>query len=391
VSDRIDPTTDTVIQEVPLGAQWPMVDPFLFCAHHDDRYPAGTADLGPVGGAAGRQIGSDFSGKDGWSMYHGSVVPGFPAHPHRGFETVTFVRRGLIDHADSLGAAARFGRGDVQWVTAGSGISHSEMFPLLNRDGSNHIELFQIWLNLPARNKLVEPHFTMLWGEDIPRIEVGASTAAAADTGAGGTTGAGAGGGTGAGDSTGAGAGGSTGVDTGAGGSVTATVIAGRLGDAVPPPPPPSSWASDPDADVAIWHVEFDAGGQWMLPAAAGPDTVRTVYVFDGGTLAIDGHELPAGTGALVRCDRPVQAVAGDARVECLVLQGRPIAEPVARYGPFVMNTRAEIEQAFRDYQRTGFGNWPWGVDDPVHGTAKRRFARHADGRTEERPLSATV
>ena len=77
----------------------------------------------------------DFAGIDGWSMYHGREVPGFPPHPHRGFETVTFVRKGLIDHADSLGAAARFGRGDVQWLTAGGGIVHSEMFPLLDRDG----------------------------------------------------------------------------------------------------------------------------------------------------------------------------------------------------------------------------------------------------------------
>ena len=102
-------------------------------------------------------------------MYHGDVVPGFPQHPHRGFETVTIVRRGYIDHSDSLGATARFGMGDVQWLTAGAGVVHSEMFPLLNQDGPNPLELFQIWLNLPSKNKLADPYFTMFWDADIPR------------------------------------------------------------------------------------------------------------------------------------------------------------------------------------------------------------------------------
>ncbi|MGB3879971.1 MAG: pirin family protein, partial [Diaphorobacter nitroreducens] len=161
-----------VLQSQPLGPLWPTLDPFLFCAHHDDAYPAGNGAMGVQAVALeGRQMGSDFSRKDGFSMYHGEHVPGFPGHPHRGFETVTLVRKGLIDHADSLGAAARFGGGDVQWVTAGAGIMHSEMFPLLNTDAPNPLELFQIWLNLPARHKMVQPHFTMLWNERIPRLE----------------------------------------------------------------------------------------------------------------------------------------------------------------------------------------------------------------------------
>lgn len=339
---------NAVQQTAPLGSQWPMIDPFLFCAHHDDRYPPGTPELGPVGGTAGRNIGSDFSGLDGWSMYHGTVVPGFPAHPHRGFETVTYVRRGLIDHADSLGAAARFGRGDVQWVTAGGGISHSEMFPLLDDDAPNHIELFQIWLNLPAASKMVEPHFTMLWAEDIPTVTV-------AD---------------------------------GDGRTVEITVIAGSVAGASAPAPPPSSWASQPEADVGIWHLRFDPHAQWELPAAVGASTVRTLYVFDGSTLDIAGRTVAAGTGALVDAGCAVDLTAGDGGVEVLVLQGRPIAEPVARYGPFVMNTQAEIEQAFSDYERTRFGPWPWPSSDPVHGPARRRFARHADGATENRDIA---
>ena len=102
--------------------------------HHVDLYPQGNERLGPAAPLDGRDMGQDFAGKDGWRMYHGHAVPGFPQHPHRGFETVTFVREGYIDHSDSLGATARFGRGDVQWLTAGAGIVHSEMFPLLQAD-----------------------------------------------------------------------------------------------------------------------------------------------------------------------------------------------------------------------------------------------------------------
>jgi redox-sensitive bicupin YhaK (pirin superfamily) len=96
--------------------------------------------MGPAASLAGRQLGQDFEGKDGWRMYHGEDVPGFPGHPHRGFETITIVRSGYIDHSDSLGAAARYGRGDVQWLTAGRGILHAEMFPLIERQRGNPLE-----------------------------------------------------------------------------------------------------------------------------------------------------------------------------------------------------------------------------------------------------------
>ncbi|HEX4493323.1 MAG TPA: pirin family protein [Acidimicrobiia bacterium] len=337
--------TDPVLQTVPLGFQWPAVDPFLFCVHHLDRYPKANAQLGPDASLAGRDLGSDFSGVDGWRMYHGTVVPGFPQHPHRGFETVTFVRQGLIDHSDSLGATARFGRGDVQWLTAGEGIVHSEMFPLLDRDGPNPCELFQIWLNLPAADKLVDPYFTMLWDEDIPRV------VAKDDDGR----------------------------------TTRITVIAGTLDDAAPPAPPPSSWASRADADVAIWHIVAEPGARWSLPrAAGGSDTLRTLYVFEGA-LQIGAHDLAGPTGAALAAGATVELVAGDAGAEALVLQGRPIGEPVAQYGPFVMNDEAGIEQAFADYRETGFGGWPWPADGPVQPRDEGRFARHADGTVERR------
>src|SRR5258708_6283975 len=105
-------------------------------------------------------MGGAFAGVDGWRMSRGTEVPGFPQHPHRGFETVTYVRRGVIDHSDSLGAAARFGGGDTQWLTAGRGIVHSETFPLLADDEPNPLHLFQRSVNLPADSKHADPHFS---------------------------------------------------------------------------------------------------------------------------------------------------------------------------------------------------------------------------------------
>jgi quercetin 2,3-dioxygenase len=123
------------------------------------------------------------------------------------------------------------------------------------------------------------------------------------------------------------------------------------------------------------------------MPPAASAETVRVLYVFDGDGLEVGGSAVGGSTGAVVRADRAVELVA-PGRAELLVLQGRPIAEPVARYGPFVMNTDAEIRQAFADYQRTQFGGWPWPADDPVHGRDGARFARHADGRVEQAALA---
>ena len=156
----------------PLGFQWKASDPFLFCVHHEDAYPAGNEKMGPDKELLkGRNIGQDFEVKDGFRMYHGQTVPGFPSHPHRGFETVTVVRKGVVDHTDSMGASGRYGHGDVQWMTAGKGIQHAEMFPLVNDTKENTLELFQIWLNLPQENKFVDPYFKMLWSHSIPNYK----------------------------------------------------------------------------------------------------------------------------------------------------------------------------------------------------------------------------
>jgi quercetin 2,3-dioxygenase len=336
--------SSAVLQTLPLGFPWVTADPFLFCVHHDDAYPAGTSALGPDPALLrGRNLGQDFVVRDGFRMYHGQVVPGFPSHPHRGFETVTIVRRGLIDHSDSLGAAARFGEGDVQWLTAGAGIQHAEMFPLLRPDAPNPVELFQIWLNLPAADKHAPPHFAILWDATIPRVDQRDQHGRAGQI----------------------------------------TVIAGQLADRRAPSPPPRSWASRTDSDLAIWTVRMEAGATLSLPPARGAESVRVLYFFAGDTVRVGDHLQTSHAAMVVDAQRALTLEAGARDVELLMLQGRPIGEPVAQHGPFVMNTPSEIQQAFADYRRTQFGGWPWGSQDPVHGSDPTRFARHADGRIE--------
>lgn len=336
--------TDPIIRQRALGFQWETMDPFLFCAHHDDHFPKGNGTLGPDAGLLkGRDIGQDFLLRDGWRMYHGDKVPGFPYHPHRGFETITVVRTGLVDHADSMGAAGRYGNGDVQWMTAGSGVNHSEMFPLLRTDADNPMELFQIWLNLPARNKMVRPHFKMLWAEKIPHL-----------------------------------------MERDAAGRITEVeVMTGALKGKVPPTPPPDSWAADPANHVAVWNIRMEAGAQWELPAAAAGIN-RSLYFYLGNGLTVNERTVADYHAADVRSDMAVTLKAGPTECRILVLQGRPIGEPVVQHGPFVMNTREQIRQTFEEYQRTQFGGWPWPRRDMVHGNTRGRFARHADGKEEE-------
>ena len=355
-------SNNPVLQIKPLSFPWETVDPFLFCVYHDDAYPRGNGHLGPAASLTGRALGQDFSRKDGWSMYHGDTVPGFPAHPHRGFETVTVVRKGLIDHSDSLGAAARFGRGDVQWLTTGRGVVHSEMFPLLDDAEPNPLELFQIWLNLPAASKMSAPHFTMFWSEDIPRRV----------------------------------------VTDGQGATTEIAVIAGALRDVgasgnedivQPLAPPPDSWAAREQADIAIWTIRMSPGASWTVPAAHSGSR-RTLYLFKGGPVTVGGEKVSDLAAIEVPADVTVELTNGHSVSEFLLLQGRPIGEPVVQHGPFVMNSQAEIAQTFADYQRTKFGGWPWPSAAPVHGRDRARFARHPDGRSEspaERTASAEV
>lgn len=317
-----------------LGFPWQTQDPFLFCVYHLDHYPKGNGDLGPDDSLSGRNLGNDFQIKDGYRMYHGTTIPGFPAHPHRGFETITIVNKGFCDHSDSLGTAGRFGEGDVQWMTAGSGVQHSEMFPLIHTDKENTLELFQIWLNLPAKSKFADPHFKMLWHEDIPVLELEQSTV---------------------------------------------KIIAGSFGSQQALEVAPNSWASAIENDVAIWNLKIEANGTVTLPKA-NENSTRTIYFYEGKSLEIFGETIAPNHGIDVDANAEITLKAIEKEASILVLQGKPIDEPVAKYGPFVMNTDEELENAMSEFRTTQFGGWPWRYPDQVHEKNKGRFAKYPDG-----------
>ena len=335
---------DPIIDIQPMGFQWETMDPFLFCVHHEDYFPKGNEQMGPAESLAGRSLGDDFIIKNGYRMYHGKKVPGFPGHPHRGFETITVVRKGLVDHADSMGASGRYGNGDVQWMTAGKGVQHSEMFPLLSQDKDNPLELFQIWLNLPGAKKMSDPHFSMFWSENIPKLNIESANNKVS----------------------------------------LVEIMAGNFGTTKSLNPPPNSWASNNANEVAIWNVIMEKDAKITLPKAS-EGVNRTLYFYEGQELAIAGKAVSNYKLVKLRTTQEVEIIATSENCKFLVLQGKPIGEPVMSYGPFVMNTKEEIQQAFNDYHETQYGGWPWPRYDQVHDRSKGRFAKYANGKIEER------
>ncbi len=332
-----------VLNIEPLGFPWRTQDPFLFCAYHRDEYPKGNSKLGVDSEQlTGRNIGQDFMLKDGWRMYHGSNIPGFPYHPHRGFETITINIEGVVDHSDSLGAAGRFMEGDVQWMTAGKGIQHSEMFPLLNEDKGNPLEIFQIWLNLPKASKMVEPHFKMLWSEDIPvfnhKDELGKTT--------------------------------------------TIQIIAGNIDNINALNPTPDSWAAKAENAVGVYTVKMEPKALWTLPKSSA-EANRSIFFYKGEHIEIDGQKVGSNHLIEALANEDIIINNGSSESYLLILEGKPINEPVVQQGPFVMNTEEEIRDTMREYGKTQFGGWPWAQREVVHAKDKGRFALHSNGQEE--------
>lgn len=227
---------------------------------------------------------------------------GAPDHPHRGFETVTYVLEGAIEHGDSQGNHGRIGAGDVQWMTAGSGVVHSEMPAEEIQRAGGRLHGFQLWVNLPRRDKMMAPRYQELRAADIP-------TATSAD------------------------------------GKVSVTVIAGEsLG---------THATIDTRTPIFYFHVRLAAGAEFMQPV---PETYNAFAFVISGEAVIGGRAARENDLAVFGRDGDEVAIATEQGAELLLIGGVPLREPVARYGPFVMNTVGEIRQAMLDYQSGRFG-----------------------------------
>ena len=161
-------------------------------------------------------------------------------------------------------------------------------------------------------------------------------------------------------------------------------VIAGELGAVKALDCPPDSWAADKDNHVAIWLIDIPEGGLWTLPSDH-PGLNRTLYFFEGESVVLEGVDVSVKEAFVLKSDEAASIQNTGKKARFLLLQGRPIGEHVEQHGPFVMNTRQELQKAFHDYQRTQFGGWPWPRNDQVHDKTKGRFAYHAD-KLDERP-----
>ncbi len=233
-------------------------------------------------------------------------IAGFPDHPHRGFETVTYMLDGRMRHRDNHGNEGVLVPGSVQWMTAGRGLVHSEM----PEQQEGRMRGFQLWVNLPARDKMTAPRYQEFGPEKIPTVTAGPG--------------------------------------------VQIKVIAGTAGGVRGP-------ISQPATDPTYLDLSLEVGAQWVQPLHA--DHAAFLYVFEGA--------VKVGTGAaasLVRSQQLAVLTEGDEvriggaetgadgkTARAILVAGQPLREPVAKYGPFVMNTREELQQAFQDYQSGRF------------------------------------
>lgn len=324
-------STDLIYTMVPITFRLDLKDPFIFTAHHVDFYPRGNADMGPLEGAPAAGP---------FNMYYSHTgVPGFPAHPHTGFETITIVDSGMVDHFDSLGSCGRYGHGDVQWLSTGHGVQHAEMFPLLSQEHDNPLELFQIWFNSSPEQKQAPAAYKMMWAEKIPHVDHQDSNGKHSDV----------------------------------------RVISGQLHDVAAIERPVHSWAHAPENKVNIFMLTMQAGASITLPATTASSN-RFCYFYRGDEMLVAGTAVAERHLMELRPDADIHLQAGDTEARIMWLEGEPIGEPVAMRGPFVLNSEQELNDAFARFRATQFGGWPWEHAAPVFEREQERFASYRNG-----------
>ncbi len=320
---------------VPIEFRLDLKDPFIFCAHHIDHYPKGNADLGPATPALNKE----------YNMYYGETVPGFPEHPHTGFETITLVEQGYVDHFDSLGNAGRYADGDVQWLTTGNGVEHCEMFPLLHEDRDNPFELFQIWFNSSPEQKKQPADYKMFWREQIPHVFEADAENRKSDI----------------------------------------RIISGQFKETQAIPRPPHSWAAAAENKVNIYLIKLAPEAELTIPATTSTSN-RFCYFYEGKTLDVEDQTIDFKHLVELKADADIHLKSGLLESRILWLEGEPINAPVAMRGPFVLNSNEELDAAFRRYRETHFGEWPWPSPAPVFEKAQPRFATYNGGEHKEFP-----
>ncbi|MBD2723847.1 pirin family protein [Hymenobacter armeniacus] len=268
------PIADLVTYRALPTASVEYIDPFLFLNHH------------------GPQV----------YRPNNNGLP-FGPHPHRGFETVTFILEGDILHKDTGGHESVINAGGIQWMTAGSGLVHAEVSSEQFKQAGGPLEILQLWVNLPAKDKMVAPRYIGLQQEEIPTVTLE--------------------------------------------GGVVVHAVSGEWAG--------TAGAVQPLADVALAWLELPAGSRVALPVAA----ERNIFFYVvRGTVQVNGAEAKARQLVEFNHDGDELALAADEEALLLLGHALPFGEPVVSYGPFVMNTEAEIQQAYRDYQSGAFGAW---------------------------------
>lgn len=317
---------------------WDCEDPFIFTSHHYDLYPEGNVQQAPpLEEINRRSLGHDYDKVFGYRMYDGKVSPGFPIHPHWGYETFSVASQGYVDHFDNMGNQGRYGYGDMQWVSAGSFYVHNEMYPLAFTDRENPVLLTQIHLNLPIKDKDTPNEVRTVWLEDIPVVK---------------------------------------------GEGYEISVYCGHFADTDGVPANPVSWAADPSHHVKIAMIRMEPGATVDIsPTEA---VHRNIYLTEGRA-TVDGQEFPGNTRLKIDPKEGISVTMGDSASEIWVLEGDPIGEKQTSFGPVVKGKFKEVRRDNQYIREHIMDGWCWDYVNQKQDLGTERFFMDGDGK-ESRP-----